>query len=192
VEVDAKGRFLFVSPNCSSMLGYEAEELVGKTLRESVLAAGLHRADLSSLAEPFAHSLESPDGGAFECRFRHRDGRWRWFECSAKSYRNGGGALRGVVIVRDVTQRVKAERELREGEERFRVLAEATHDLVVELDSEGRVVYRNPDSLALLGDPPGSLVGTSPFARIHPDEVERAVSLFLEHMKTVGPVPSEV
>ena len=90
-----------------------------------------------------------------------------------------------LLISRDVTDRVRAQTQLRESEERYRVLAETTHDLVIELDAEGKVVYVSPNSLATLGYSPGEMRGTLPFALLHPDDVERLAAPFLEPRRLV-------
>jgi two-component system cell cycle sensor histidine kinase/response regulator CckA len=92
-----------------------------------------------------------------------------------------------LVISRDVTERVRTQTLLRESEERYRVLAETTHDLVIELDSEGQIVYVSPTSVASLGYSPAELRGTLPFALIHPDDVERLAAAFLERAHSNEP-----
>ena len=50
----------------------------------------------------------------------------------------------------DITQRTRAERELRESEERFRKLIEISPDAVI-LHCDGTIRYANPAALALVG-----------------------------------------
>ncbi len=120
-EVDGDGRFRFVSPNCFAMLGYRASDLIGRTLHESGVVENIHPDDRETLLEAFQGGIATgDDGGQIEFRYRHADGTWRWFDSKAKTYRTSEGALRAVVISRDVTERVRAQRELRQLEERMR------------------------------------------------------------------------
>src|SRR6266581_409189 len=67
-------------------------------------------------------------------------------------------------------------KDLRETEERFRLIAENASDLIALLDPQGRRVYVNPAYDVLFGGQK-DLVGTDAFLEIHPedkDEVEKA------------------
>lgn len=67
----------------------------------------------------------------------------------------------------------QAEDQLRESEERYRLLAEKTHDLVGLHEPDGTVLYFTPSCKALLGYEPEELIGTDAYANIHPEDRER-------------------
>ncbi|MCZ6824409.1 MAG: PAS domain S-box protein [Gemmatimonadetes bacterium] len=180
-EVDEDGRFLFISPNCFTVLGYRAEDLVGGTVPESPIIENVHPDDREKLIAAFARNIGSGGtGGQIEFRYRHGDGRWLWFESKAKTYRTSGGALRAVVISRDISERVQSHQELKQSEERYRVLAETTRDLITEMDMDGRLVYASRTCEELFGYTPEEMVGSTPFGLVHPDDVGRAVQTFQE------------
>jgi PAS domain S-box-containing protein len=87
-----------------------------------------------------------------------------------------------VVISRDVTDREVALRRLRQSEKRYRMLSDATHDLVAELDSEGRVLFVSQSCREVLGYEPSELVGTTPFNLLHTEDVERLAERFLKRV----------
>ncbi len=67
-------------------------------------------------------------------------------------------------------------KDLRETEERFRLIAESASDLIILIDPQGRRIYVNPAYGRLFGGQK-DLVGTDAFLEIHPedkDEVEKA------------------
>ena len=76
-------------------------------------------------------------------------------------------------FIRDVTQRSLAEEALKQGEARYRALAENALDLVCELDAEGRFSYASPNFRTVLGYEPADLLGKSAFEFIHPDDQAR-------------------
>ena len=78
-----------------------------------------------------------------------------------------------LLISRDVTERVRIHQALRVSEERYRMLAETTHDLVIELDAEGKIVYVSPNSLPTLGYAPAR-DGGDPALRAAPPRRRRA------------------
>ena len=64
-----------------------------------------------------------------------------------------------VVRENEDAARARAEQALRAGEERYRTLVEGSSDAIFVLDADGKVVEGNAASDALLGYPPGGLVG---------------------------------
>jgi PAS domain-containing protein len=54
-----------------------------------------------------------------------------------------GNALYYMGVCHDITSRKKAEEALRESEERFRTIAEASGILIAHTDEEGNAVYFN-------------------------------------------------
>ncbi len=188
-EVDAHGRFLFVSASCQDLVGYRADEIVGRGL-DADLLLHVHPDDRADLLGAFREIASSTGVGRAEYRFLRADGVWRWFESRARTRHTPEGELRFVVDSRDVTDRVVGERALRESEERYRVLFESTHDFVAELDGEGRVLFVSPACGDILGFRPEELIGTTPFSLLHADDVERLAESFLRRVETRQPAGS--
>src|SRR2546425_1662656 len=70
-------------------------------------------------------------------------------------------------------------KDLRETEERFRLIAENASDLIVLIDPQGRRVYVNPAYGRLFGDYK-ELVGTDAFQEMHPEDMEQARKAFFD------------
>jgi PAS domain S-box-containing protein len=104
MEVDGGGRTLYASPNHRVVLGYGPGDLVGGVGLDLV-----HPQDREAVTVAFQRMGEPGWGHAFEMRVRHRDGGWRWFECSANAFRVPSGGTRAVIISRDVTDRKQAQ-----------------------------------------------------------------------------------
>jgi len=109
---DPSGRFSYVSPASTSLVGYAPEELVGRApldlieavdhpLLDSAVRVPVRRGDRS---EPVAY------------RVRTRDGRVVWLETSVQPVLAADGGLAGLVTTsRDVTERKSFEERLRHG-----------------------------------------------------------------------------
>jgi diguanylate cyclase (GGDEF)-like protein/PAS domain S-box-containing protein len=84
---------------------------------------------------------------------------------------------------RDVTESRRAEEQLRESEERFRLIAENVGDLVAMIDPAGRRLYNSPSYKTLFA-PADITLGTDSFREIHPDDRERIQEIFRETVRS--------
>ena len=107
---DADGTIRYISPSVNRILGYKVEDMIGTNTAEYV-----HPDDSSSAFEELEAALSKPGAHpvAVETRVRHKDGSWRHLEGIANNLLDDP-AVRGLVFNhRDVTDRVRAEEEVR-------------------------------------------------------------------------------
>ncbi len=98
----ADGRFLRVNPSWESILGYRPDELIGRPLFDLI-----HPDDLArTQAAAQAHFVEGDRVHAFQNRYRHRDGSYRWLEWMS---RMAPGNTHAFSVARDITDRKTAE-----------------------------------------------------------------------------------
>ena len=76
-------------------------------------------------------------------------------------------------VVRDVTERVEAERALRAREEHFRRLIEHASDLVSIIGPDGTIRYESEAIERMYGYTVAEGIGTSAWDRVHPDDHAR-------------------
>ena len=157
---DATGTITYVSPAVIRILGWTPDDLVGT---HSVDLA--HPDDLEIVAAANERALAGHAVRAV-ARIRHRDGGYRWIELAASPAFDHDGTLVGRTSVwRDVTdrvtldeQRAAAERRLAASEERYRLLAENTADVVI-LVKDGVVDWISPSVEHEIGSPPADWIG---------------------------------
>ncbi len=72
----------------------------------------------------------------------------------------------------DISDRQARQAALEASEERYRLLAETTTDVVILSDLDSTRRYVSPAARTVLGYEPQELIGTSPIAFVHPDEAD--------------------
>jgi PAS domain S-box-containing protein len=112
-------------------------------------------------------------------RHRTRGGAEIEVEVSSVALSLGGHAVK-LAVVNDVTERRKAEDELRRSEELFRGIFESASAGVSLTDARGRFVACNPSFAAMLGRPVEELLRLTPAAVTHPDDIPGQLVLMEE------------
>jgi diguanylate cyclase (GGDEF)-like protein/PAS domain S-box-containing protein len=85
-----------------------------------------------------------------------------------------------VTSVMDITERKRAERQLRDSERRFRDFAEAAGEYVWEIDRDGRFTYLSRRVEQVTGYAPEDLLGRSPTDFMPAGEAERVRTAYRE------------
>ncbi len=164
--VSPEGRWLTVNDRLCAMLGYRREELAELTWAELTPPDELERE-----REPYAAFLAGTNRrNRLEKRYLRKDGQLLEVEVTVNLIRNPDGSPQVLLaMVQDITERKAAEERLARSEERYRLLAETAHELIVVHDMEGRVVYANPAALRITGYTEGEALGISVAEVIAPE-----------------------
>ena len=132
VILDADGVILYESPAVERVLGFRAEERVG-----SEVFAYVHEDDAETVRSKFEEVLDR-SGGRLSVEYRGcaKDGSWRHFEATIANLIHDP-IIRGIVVnTRDISDRRRAEEELRHSLSILLALREAGHVLGSTLESE--------------------------------------------------------
>ncbi|MDR0138614.1 PAS domain S-box protein [Metabacillus idriensis] len=87
------------------------------------------------------------------------------------------------VIIRDVTNKKKLEKEHEETIKKFRLITENMRDIVGLLDENGLFTYVSPSYKEVLGYDMSEAVGYSPFQFVHPEDREQIADQFYKMLK---------
>ncbi len=114
--VDADGAIRYESPAVARILGHEADALIGRAVIDLV-----HEDDENTLATCIRETLSSDHLAPVEqIRMRTADGNWRLMETICTPFLDSASESLVVMNSRDVTERVEAERALRDSEDQLR------------------------------------------------------------------------
>jgi PAS domain S-box-containing protein len=139
VILDHDGQFVFANPAFTTITGYSAAEVIGKSPAllfgqdndTEMLAALLAGIDM---ARPFVGELKT----------RTKQGGVRYIEWSTAAIGNAAGAVgHFVTILRDVTDRRQSEEALRASEKQLRSLIDSQTNHLLRTDMQGRYTYWN-------------------------------------------------
>ncbi|MBD1873491.1 PAS domain S-box protein [Nodosilinea sp. FACHB-131] len=111
---DRSGYFRWVSPTFEQALGWTAAEMTAVPWRDFV-----HPDDLAASVNETTAIFEGRDTFAFENRYRHKDGSYRWLLWKARLYVDDERVYGGAI---DITDRKQSEAALRDSEEKYRLL----------------------------------------------------------------------
>ncbi len=179
--LDAEGRITFHTATVRGFLGYRENELKGYTIFDLI-----HPDDISEIRRAFSELVEVPGRVVTrEFRFRHKNGTYRWIESTGLNLLNDP-MVKGIVTnSRDVDDWRRTAELLRESEERYRMLAEASQDMIFIIDRNDRVVYANRCAAKWFEGKPENIIGKNR-AELFPQDVSKRQRKSLETVWTSG------
>jgi len=147
VEADASGYIKFINPACEKLLGYTAQECVGKHYLDFVQPF-CHKDFARATGRQFVKKIPSV---YVETALARRDGQDIWIGQNIKLLLDGETPIGFHAVARDITEIKKAENALKKSEEQYRQLVENASDLIYETDASGYFRYLNPAAEKLSG-----------------------------------------
>ncbi|HWQ33549.1 MAG TPA: PAS domain S-box protein [Blastocatellia bacterium] len=171
--VDREGRLTFLNPAAEAMLGWKQAELPGRNLSEVIhdRESGSGTAENSLLMDVLrtGRTIRSEDD-----LFIRRDGTLFAVSCSAAPLLSDRQVSGAVLTFRDITDRQRAERELRESAERLNLALEAAHLGDWSWNAATDQVTLSERAAAIFGVPAGRQLSQAQISRLlHEDDREQ-------------------
>ncbi|MGJ5206388.1 PAS domain S-box protein [Bradyrhizobium sp. HKCCYLR20261] len=161
-------RCRFANSAYAEWFGRSLEELVGCHV------TSLLDATLFAEAEPHIQAALSGQPQNYERMLNKADGSIRDTWTNYIPHRDANGDVIGFfVLVTDITEMREAQRMIKESEARYRILADNSSDLIIQLDRDLRLRYVSPACRDILGVDESELLGQQPYGPIHPEDVEQ-------------------
>lgn len=162
-EVDDEGRIVYFSPSGQTAMGYDREDLIGRSFMGLV-----HPDDQALVSERFVElcaGVELP----LRYRIQNKSGDFSWVRTRTKPRMENGVFIGAIGTLIDLTEQKKLEDALRESEEKYRQIFENSREGI--LIARGATIrFANPALENILGQSI-SAITTRPFVSfIHPDD----------------------
>ena len=180
---DTQGHFLDVNDAYCCLTGYSRDELLTMRIRD---VEALETPEVT--AQRIRKIMETGED-RFETKHRCKDGKIIDVEVSVNYLPEGNGRM--FVFLRDVSQRKRAEKALRESEERYRAIIEQSADgiYLVDVDTE-RIIEANRALAQMLGYTQEEMQGMHNYLLVEatPENIERR---FQEILTSPSPLSFE-
>ena len=174
------GEQILVNNQAADLLGYTIEELSGISYRDIV--ASYEYKDAKNKLQAL---LSGKSFKPYERIARRKGGTEIPVEITATLIRNlEGKPLFVQSVVRDISERKKAEDTLNESREMYRTLVETSPNAVTVTNLEGKITYVSQGTLLMHGfDSVEELIGKSAFSFIAPEDYDRAAENLKKTLK---------
>jgi len=159
------GTILAANPAACQMFGMTEEELI--------LAGRNGTVDTSDPRLKFFLD-ERARNGRFKGELNHKrkDGTIFPGEISSTLFKDKNGLTKGVMVIRDISERKKAENKLRESEERFRLAFDDSAVAMALIDPDARISRVNDAFCQMLGFEKSEIEGHTFLDFTYPDDIE--------------------
>ena len=184
-RVRRDGTSRYISPSITTLLGWRFEDMSGQSMDY------VHPDDRAGVLEVIAAVLDGSPRTAIQHRAVRRDGSIVWVESRfgvIDPAKGPGGEV--VVAIRDISQRKALEDQLqaaleetRRNEQRYRLLAERSQDIIVTYGVDSIVTYASPALERLAGISPAEMVGTSVNRLVHPDDIHAVQAKLMKFIR---------
>jgi PAS domain S-box-containing protein len=175
-------RFLYVNPKLAEIFGYTPEELLSGTWPTDLVA----EKDRARVEKNIQRRLRG-EAESLHYTFRglRKDGRPIDVEVlGSRTVIRGKPAVIGTLL--DITERKRAEEEIRRREAHFRSLLENASDGIHEVGADGRIRYISPSVERMLGYRSEELVGRPVQELMHPGDAPEVLRFLEEDMHRPG------
>ena len=167
--VDPHGRLVYASPVTERILGLDIDPLIGTDVFDLIHPDDRDAARLGFQSDPRGQG--APTGSRCGCGTPTAG--WRVVEAVATNLLDDPSVEGIVISARDLTDRRRAEAELREAQERFRSAFEHAPIGMALMSIDGRLFRVNRALVQILGRGESELLASSILELSHPDDREQ-------------------
>jgi PAS domain S-box-containing protein len=169
IRIDRAGNFTYANPQFLQIFGYTEKDILGAPFYTII-----HPKDVLRCQEVADQCWENP-GTVYKLLIKKTikqkdEFQWTDWEFIALQNDQGISEIQGIGV--NVTDKVIAEQALQNSEQKFRLLAEHSEDIISVSDLEGTLQYVSPSIEKVLGYHREEMEGHPVVNYVHPDDVK--------------------
>jgi PAS domain S-box-containing protein len=174
--INEEGVYTYVGGSIKRILGYEPEELVGKSAFSFI-----HPEDVPLAQEKFQSLLDSQEYIKLDSfRFKAANGEWKWTETYVSNQFHNPSVRALVVSSRDISEQTQNRLNLLESEQKYRNLFEKNPDAIFHQTPEGNLNEVNQAFYQILGFKPEEVINQPVSSFMPPESAALSTRYFKE------------
>ncbi len=191
ISADTQGTIIGWNSGAEKMFGYTEDEIAGKNI--AMVLPGIFTDEQQNwIREQVTLDGKGFEGKTIEFEGVHKENKHFPIELSLANWESSGEMF-FTAVVRDITERKKAELTLKESEQRFRMIFESVSNVAVHgFHSDGKIIFWNKACEIIYGYPDSEAIGNNFYDLIIPEKQVANVKTETRRMFETGiPAPAE-
>ncbi len=183
---DLKAKYIYVSPSVEPILGYESEDLLGKSFfdfihpKDKKVLFPLLKDYVNQKIKKILTGKELPVSRTIDFRFRNKAGNWRFMQSTVNI---AGKHL--IAVTRDITERKLAEEELGKQKDYLEKAQQIGQIGTWEYNIDTDSTYWTDEMYKIFGVPLGTKISLELFFDcVHPDDRDKVQKTYSEAFET--------
>ncbi|MCP4023823.1 MAG: response regulator [Desulfobacteraceae bacterium] len=160
IATDTKGYITFMNPVARSLTGWDQKDAAGKSLRQVFNIINEQTGDIVESPATKVICKGTIAGLENHTILIAKDKKETPIDASGAPIRDEKGNISGIILIfRDISERKRSEKDLREREEQYRAVVENIGDYIMRYDKEFKHIYANRLALEVTGLPIDQYIG---------------------------------
>lgn len=183
ILIDAKGSILMFNPACERLFGYKSSEVIGQNVK--LLMPQPYQSEHDLYLDNYHRTgARKIIGIGREVKGRRKDGSVFPMDLSVGESKTDDSSI-FVGIIRDLSERQRNEKEIRETAARLQAVVETAVDGVILIDARGSIMMLNPACERLFDYDSAEVIGQN-VKMLMPDPYRREHDTYLENYLSTG------
>lgn len=177
LSLDITGKIQTGNSTVEQLTGFSLDELVGLEISQFI-----NKEDHGVLLEYYQQGLT----GVFQdvrTKFLGKSGNLIGVSIQFAPIEEEGAIVGAYAVLRDMREIDHLINQYAESENRFRIIAENAHDVIVLRDYKGEILYVSPSIKRVYGFDPEEYMEKPSFHTVHPDDISQVREIYSQAVK---------